>query len=95
MDKFGIFKLLNSFFTMNGQSNNENSAESEQNSTSLNGFLNAINNGLSALKTNNAPAQPIPTKPTRAVQPPLQSSMLSTMSNHDQLIKRIKEKNKV
>jgi hypothetical protein len=87
MDKFGIFNLLNSFFSLNRQKSQ--STDNENNKTSLDSILSTLTNSLK----NNTPNKEEPPK-KQAPFAPLQSSMLSTMSSHDQFIKRVKEKNK-
>ncbi len=95
MDKFGIFKLLNSFFSLYGQnssSNTSNSSSNGSNSTfTLDNLLKSFNNQSTSTKNNGAQEKPS-TKPTQ-VPLPLQADMLKTMATHDQLIARVKQKN--
>ena len=83
MDKFGIFKLLNSFFNFYEQ--NKSDSPSEAGDTSP---INLAN--LFGEKPQNAAQKPTP---QRTAPPPLQSSMLSTINSHDELVKRVKSKN--
>jgi len=97
MDKFGIFKLLNSFFNLNGNNtanaNNESETTSSKNDFNLTNFLNAFNSA------NDKPTQPETPEPhktqpqTKKVLPPLQSSMINTIISHDEFVKRVKDKN--
>ena len=99
MDKFGIFKLLNSFFNLNGDNTanitNESETTSTKNDFNLSNFLNAFNTANTA-SDNTQPATD--TKQTAVnhkerILPPLQSSMLKTMTSHDEFVKRVKDKN--
>ena len=71
MDKFGIFKILNS----------------------LTGLLGGNYEGLSSL-----PLRPQETEDSsakkRAVAPPLQNAMLSTIKSHDEFVKRVLKENR-
>ena len=96
MDKFGIFKLLNSFFNLNGDNTanitNESETTSTKNDFNLSNFLNAFNTA----SDNTQPATD--TKQTAVnhkerILPPLQSSMLKTMTSHDEFVKRVKKNN--
>lgn len=89
MDKFGVFNLLNSFFSLNGQKSPSN------NDQPLSNGLDKILSALSQNLTPNTTPSPSP-KPAEnnKVFAPLQNAMLSTMSSHDQILKRVKEKNK-
>ena len=88
MDKFGIFKLLNSFFNFyeqnKGNFNSNSSPVKTDTPNPLNSILNSINNKIQQ-------EQPKQEKITQQAIP-LQSSMLSTMNSHDEFIKRVKEK---
>ena len=85
MDKFGIFKLLNSFFNFYEQS--------KENPTN-NPTPFSVENLFSSLKE----TQQTPTENSQVVEinkpplAPLQSSMLYTMSSHDEFVKRVKER---
>ena len=85
MDKFGIFKLLNSFFNFYEQSK-ENSTD---NSPPFN-----VENLFSSLKDNQQKSTENTPSVDREKTPlaPLQSSMLYTMSSHDEFVKRVKER---
>ena len=84
MDKFGIFKLLNSFLGSNNSKNDADQNQSPTTQNDLSGFLSAFDNFNKA----SAP----PKKVEKTPPPPLQASMLSTMNSHDEFIKRVKEK---
>ena len=93
MDKFGIFKLLNSFFNYYGQktqdSTNQKQDSNEQNSNLFSGLVNALN------KNNLAEPSSMDKNATKNSTPPhpLQMDMLNTMNSHDAFIKRVKQKN--
>lgn len=76
LDKFGIFKLLTSFLGQNGQNSTINTPSSPLDANSLLGVFS----GESPKKDN-----PLP-------PPPLQNKMLSTLSSHDDFVKRVKAK---
>ena len=92
MDKFGIFKLLNSFFNYyeqnKGSSNDNFNSKQNSSQTLLNDLLSSFTN--KSQPTINKVEQ---SKKVEKVYAPLQSSMLSTMNSHDEFIKRVKEKN--
>ncbi len=91
MDKFGVFNLLNSFLKMNKQSAGDAKSETNTNST-LSNLLSALSNGISG-----SPPKTQPTTPQKQIlnsATPLQSSMLNTMTSHDEFVKRVNEKNK-
>lgn len=81
MDKFGIFKLLNSFYDFYSKNKGDNSQsspfENVEKSENQSGFSNNENKNV-------AP-------PKKMV--PLQNSMLSTMKNHDEILRRVKQGN--
>ena len=97
MDKFGIFKLLNNFFTSFDGTNNQ---------TNFNGGADVISSLLKNITNNNSPtqekkdgsssstpnAQPA-SKNQPQTQRPLQAQMISTIHSHEQFVKRVKEKN--
>ena len=94
MDKFGIFKLLNSFFDFykngNAQSSpppadktNSSSAASSERPNLLEGLFKGFNN---AQPQQNTPPQ----KEKIPVPAPLQVSMLNTIHSHDAFINRVK-----
>ena len=84
MDKFGIFKLLNSFFNFYEQNKSVSSSEADSAPP-----INLAN--IFGEKPQNNTSQK--NAPQRATLPPLQSSMLSTINSHDELVKRVKSKN--
>ena len=94
MDKFGIFKLLNSFFNFYEQSKSTSSTQENKNSGGFSDFLSAFNSQQNQPQTQNVSApNPAEKKPAERVLPPLQTSMLSTMNSHDEFIKRVKNRN--
>ena len=88
MDKFGIFKLLNSFLSKNSQGETKETASSDN----IADTIGSIFSSLSSAKNN---AQTTPKETPAPKNPPLQFSMLSTLNNHDAFIKRVKERNRV
>ena len=86
MDKFGIFKLLGSFMDYFGKvkpnNDTQNPSENKNVLDNLLGIFNKQNNTPSPSENKKIP-----------VAKPLQSSMLSTMNNHDNFVKRVKAKN--
>ena len=96
MDKFGIFKLLNSFFNLNA-TDNADASEQNQNDSSVNDFN--LSNFLNAFSTANDKSEPhtdakqTASKPKDKRLPPLQSSMLKTMTSHDEFVARVKKNN--
>ena len=87
MDKFGFFKLLNSFLT---PSNAENQPQNEK-SNDVNNVLSDLISSLNKENSQpNAPKNQTPPENKNLNPPhPLQSLMLSTMSSHDEFIKRV------
>ena len=83
MDKFGIFKLINSFlsFYSNAQKENFNGDKKET--------LAPLNTLFSSLEQKNTPPKEKPLS-----KAPLQAQMLSTMRTHDDFVKRVKNNNK-
>ena len=84
MNKFGIFNLLNSFFQLTPQ---QNSSTSENSNASPDLLSSLISSLTKPPEQKNAPSK-IEPKPFL----PLQQSMLSTISSHDEFVKRVKEK---
>lgn len=91
MDKFGFFNLLNSFFPKNAQSEQKNDADSGLSPD----FLGDLFSNFSKQNPNDI-ANPPPSqqKQTNSIAP-LQNNMLSTMANHDDFVKRVKQKHKI
>ncbi|MBQ9756177.1 MAG: hypothetical protein IJV99_01095 [Clostridia bacterium] len=85
MDKFGIFKLLNSFFNYYEQNKNQTATPQSENKFDFSSLLSNV-------LPKDTPQKP-PTSSQKSFAP-LQSSMLSTMNSHDQFIKRVKQNNK-
>ena len=90
MDKFGIFKLLNSFLSQNQQNSSKNNSSDDQ-KTGLENLLSAFQNNFSKQPESSNKTMPTPNV-NQKVSPPLQSAMLNTMSSHDAFIKRVKQK---
>ncbi len=86
MDKFGIFNLLNSFFSFNKTENGQNTNSTSQNSDLLSNLISSLQNNKSP---ENKGEKNLSTPPL-----PLQNSMLSTINSHDQIVKRVKAKQK-
>ena len=96
MDKFGIFKLLNSFFNFYEQNKSTSPQEKSQTQKEVSEFLNALcskNTKNLPLKDQTQTKQNNTAKSDQPFSPPLQSAMLATMYSHEQFVKRVKEKN--
>lgn len=91
MDKFGIFKLLNSFFNFYEQ-NKPQSSNSNNTNNILSNLLSSINSQTPPQKSDATQNQTKPEKSAK-VLPPLQNSMLGVINSHDELVKRVKQKN--
>lgn len=79
MDKFGIFKLLNSFLDFYGKNSSENSSP-----------LSSLFKGFSPPKEReNVPPAPQNDLKQKKENAPLQQQMLSTMRSHDEVVKRV------
>jgi|GEM_PF-1718862 len=95
MDKFGIFNLINSLLTPkpseNSSSTSTDTKENSPLSSLLSGLLNS--NGDKNEQNKHLPSPEV--KPTPKKIAPLQSSMLNTIKNHDQLIRRVNGLNKI
>lgn len=90
MDKFGILKLLNSFFDFYRQKSSDlNSKEQKQDGQNADLFSNLLNN-LSQKKE--VPQNKQETNVSTAPHP-LQADMLNTINSHDAFINRVKQKN--
>ena len=102
MDKFGIFNLLNSFLGQNANTSNDTSLNSSnektEKPTSSNGVLQSLLSLLNTNKTTGVAPEQNKAERKNEVESvrtiPLQSGMLSTMSSHEQFIKRVQTKNK-
>ena len=81
MDKFGIFKLLNSFFNFYEQNKSRANVPPPDEKKDISDLISSL------LPTKNE-KQPPNQKKSSA---PLQNSMLATMTSHDQFIKRVKQ----
>lgn len=93
MDKFGIFKLLNSFFNFYNQSNTTNTQQTNTQNPSLTDFVSSFINNSTAQQKQTLLKQSAPEQTPKTTQP-LQSYMLGVMSSHDKFIQRVKEKKK-
>ncbi len=92
LDKFGIFKLLNSFLTASGQKHGDgNALQNGKSADLISAISSIIQSGAKGLQTPSPPPEPPPKK----VTPPLQSAMLNTMQSHDAFVNRVKAKSKV
>ena len=83
MDKFGIFKLINSFFSFYSNAQKENSGDK------IKEDIVPLNSLLSSLEAKNSTQQKEILTPK-----PLQAQMLATMRSHDDFVKRVKNNNK-
>lgn len=82
MDKFGIFKLVNSFFEFYKQNSNGSPLPS----------FNLFRGGENAEKTQNAPTNDKSNGQIQRGSPkPLQQQMLETIRSHDKLLERVKK----
>ena len=94
MDKFGIFKLLNSFFDFYvanktvGKDVDVNNRKGNS-SDILNSLSSLLTGKNDKGKTEKLSEEPIGKNTQNA---PLQNSMLSVMKNHEQTVKRIRDK---
>ena len=86
MDKFGIFKLLNSFFNFYEQ-NKENFTQ-KSSGLNLDSLLSSFSKPPQKESETATTKEPIQKTP----YPPLQASMLYTMSSHDEFVKRVKRR---
>ena len=81
MEKFGIFNLLSSLFAAQSGTGGANPAEnSAENQGKLLPFRTVDSENAAAEK--------------RAAVAPLKNSMLATMKNHDEFVKRVRAQNK-
>ena len=118
LDKFGIFKLLNSLISnFNGSKTQTQTTSTPDNEQNLLDNISSFFSSLNKSKENSnssTPPTPTPTsassfgditspkpdsfkgidKNSRPTQPPINTKMISTMRSHDELIKRVYEKNK-
>ncbi len=84
MDKFGIFNLLNSFFSLSKPENQKTDGNSTPNGDLLGNLISSFTNSK---KPENKSEKSVSAPPL-----PLQNSMLSTINSHDAIVKRVKEK---
>ncbi len=96
MDKFGIFNLLNSFFPLTNQKNQESTAENSASSFASN-LVSSL--GKTLFSQTSAPQKNQPNtekeNPNQLPPLPLQQNMLLTINSHDEFVKRVKEKHKL
>lgn len=89
MDKFGIFKLLNSFFDFYKQNSAKvDDSLSEKSSPSQDNF--SLEN-LGKVFSSPTRQKEEPTKNKEKVSRPLQNEMLKTISNHEQIERRVRK----
>lgn len=85
MDKFGIFNLVNSLYSLYKNTQNQNeTTESKENP-----LFSAIKS-FSNLKEENKPQAENASPPKKV---PLQAQMLNTSKSHDEHVKRVLAKN--
>ena len=85
MDKFGIFNLLNSFFPLNAQKEELSTNKTEPAGNLLSNLFSSLSKPENQNKTTLKTPSPISTPH------PLQEQMLLTVSNHDAIVKRVKQ----
>ena len=95
MDKFGIFKLLNSFLGNSSNTQGENMSQKDDNNEKNNNGLMDVLSALSPALNTNKKENPNTLAPPPHTSIPLQAGMLNTIKSHDDFVKRVKEKNKV
>ena len=76
MDKFGVFKLLNSFFEFY-----------KENGSNLPKNLSGVLDGLTGKAVSTSPTEN--TKPKTPVKPRPLTSMLDSMKTHDEFVSRV------
>lgn len=107
MDKFGIFKLLSSFFNFYKENANDNQAQNsasydkgDSNCDSANNSNSSLPDGLKNLfanfggKDNTSNANFHKPVSSSNKPKPIQNGMLTILNNHDNFVKKVKEKNK-
>lgn len=87
MDKFGIFNLLNSFLKTNSDNQAQTSSLKTDKKPDFLSSLSSLLNG-NALAEQPKNEQAVQTTPPKAFAP-LQTKMLSTMTSHDEFVKRV------
>lgn len=90
MDKFGIFKLLNSFFNFYEQNKTSDGAHKNDSENSIGKLFSVFQPTASPTPPKNARSS----AEKRASLPPLQASMLDVMSSHDRFINRVRKNNR-
>ena len=101
MDKFGFFKLLNSFLPPAEPKNDASEVKNDALSNFLNSFSEQNFNknteqSVGQSGTQNQSPQQKTQQPQKHCPPPrpLQASMLNVMNSHDEFIKRVQSRNK-
>ncbi len=89
MDKFGIFKLLNSFFDFYKQNSAKVDGSLDENSASNTTNFSLENLGKAFSFPNQKKEEK--EKPKEKAFRPLQSEMLKTISNHQKIEQRVKK----
>lgn len=87
MDKFGIFKLLNSFFDFYKQRSSEQKGDASASPLSLFSSAQATSNPPTPNFQNQDSSEQ---NKVNEKKPPLQNGMLFTMKNHDNIVNRVK-----
>ena len=85
MNKFGIFSLLNSFLEFY-KKNNVNKGEEKETKQD---FSSILNNFLGSNKESKSTPPPVNNSAM-----PLQRDMLNVMASHDEIVKKVLEKEK-
>ena len=95
MDKFGFFKLLNSFLPSIEPKSDADKVKNDGNGDVKNDALSSFINSLSEqnFNKNNQSSEQQKSQKEPAPQKPLQASMLNVMNSHDDFIKRVKSRN--
>ena len=87
MDKFGIFNLLGSLINQNNQSADKSIEQTDSKKDTLSTLISSL------LQSKNTTPPQSENKPAdNKILPPLNSKMLSTMSSHDEFIKRVQSR---
>ena len=88
MDKFGFFKLLNSFLPPAEPKTDSGDEKTD----ALSNFMNSLSE--QNFNKNDGQNEPQKQHKENSAPRPLQASMLNVMSAHDEFIKRVNSKNK-
>ena len=90
MNKFGIFNLLNSFFPLTGQKNSASPNTPLVSNDLLTNLLTSFTKSANTKNNEDNKKE----SPPNAVPHPLQEQMLSTVTKHDALVKRVNQSQK-